>query len=144
MDQPAAGSKEALERFALSIPRIGAALHGGVFHGIVFKEDGSPDYLLIGGPEAAGFMTWQQAMDWAAALNDGGHSDWTLPDRRDTAVQFANARSQFKTDDYYWTREQPASDSAYAWDQYFGDGRQTCWLKDDKTRVRAVRRVPIQ
>jgi hypothetical protein len=44
---------------------------------------------------------------------------------------------------WYWTSTQYASDSAYAWCQYFDNGYQYYDLKDYELRARAVRRLVI-
>jgi hypothetical protein len=44
----------------------------------------------------------------------------------------------------YWSCEQHASGSDFAWDQDFINGNQDYWDRNGKLRARAVRRVPIQ
>ena len=45
--------------------------------------------------------------------------------------------------DWYWTSTQCAASGACAWVQGFDYGDQYHWLKDDRLRGRAVRRVAI-
>lgn len=45
--------------------------------------------------------------------------------------------------DIYWTSTQHASDSDYAWLQYFNYGYQNYWYKSDKFRARLVRRLSL-
>lgn len=116
---------------------------GGIYAGLVRDAQGGPDYYLIIGPEAPKKLTWKAGNDWAAALDVEGRSDFALPNRPEASVARANARECFQ-DAWYWLREPHASDSYYAWGQYFGDGGQSYWSKDGPLRVRAVRRSPIQ
>ena len=44
---------------------------------------------------------------------------------------------------YYWSNEQCADVSVYAWGQGFSYGNQYLWLKVSKLMGRAVRRVTI-
>ena len=37
------------------------------------------NYPLTSGYDADGFMTWNEAMTWAANLSYGGYEDWRLP-----------------------------------------------------------------
>jgi hypothetical protein len=45
---------------------------------------------------------------------------------------------------WHWSSEQPAAFSYSAWLQYFSDGTQGYYNKDDRCLARAVRRVPIR
>ncbi len=116
---------------------------GGIFAGLVRGQNGGPDYLLILGPEADRELEWQQAMDWASAVQDQGHTDYVLPTRYEQAVLYGNTCDQFKRD-WYWSCEQHAESADYAWYQNFGYGYQTFIRKDDEFRARAVRRLIIQ
>jgi hypothetical protein len=79
---------------------------------------------------------WQSAMDWAK--EQGGD----LPNRVETALLFNQLKDRFKPE-WYWTNEQHASSSGFAWGQYFFSGYQTSYPKDDELRARAVRRLDI-
>ena len=103
----------------IGVVSVGAALH----HVILLPGD-------FEGPHAA-------MMAKAAEL--GGD----LPTRVESALLFAEAKAEFKPD-YYWTKEQHASDESYAWVQDFTGGSQYCLHKDNVYPARAVRRVPIQ
>jgi len=126
------------DAFSVVIPRIGAPLAGGVAHGIVFKDDGAPDYILISGPIAPKAMKWDDAMKWAASLGEG----WALPTRQELRVQICNAQKEFNND-WFWSCEPYAGDESYAWCQGFTDGHQYGSHKDYKLRARAVRRLSI-
>jgi hypothetical protein len=130
-----------------SIPRIGTddSLLGGVVAGVMRGRPGTfdgGDYLLIAGPEHDGAIAWQPATEWAEKLHLHGHTDWSLPYRKEQALLFANVPELFKSE-YYWSCEQHADFAGYAWSQFFDDG-QGYWRKGFSSRVRAVRRVPIR
>jgi hypothetical protein len=126
-------------------PRIGEewTAQGGFYAGIARGRDGKPDYHLIVGPEHATGLPWQDASSWASTVMADGYSDYTLPTRKEQALCFANVPELFK-DETYWSSEQHASYSDYAWDQGFDNGTQSYWDKFNKLRARAVRRLPIR
>ena len=127
------------------LPRIGQEWpgSGGIFAGLLRGQDGAADYLLILGPEKEMESSWQDAMDWAAALNINDHADFSLPTRAEQAILFGNLRDQFEVD-WYWSCAQRAAGSGYAWMQGFGGGCQYVCLKSGACRARAVRRLIIQ
>lgn len=135
---------EALATIA-GIPRIGAdwAEQGGIFGGAQLGADGAPDYYLIVGPECEPDIAWDDASRWAHGLTIAGHSDFTLPYRREGLPLFDRIRELFQPR-AYWLQEQHAEGSSHAWSQYFDDGCQGFWYKFIKLRARAVRRAPIQ
>jgi hypothetical protein len=102
--------------------------------GLILKEDGTPDYWLIGLPGELEAATWQQAMDWAK--EQGGD----LPNRRELNLLRANARKEFKND-WYWSNE--TNESSWAWYQSFNHGSHTSNDRIIELRARAVRRLPI-
>ncbi len=101
--------------------------------GLILKEDGTPDYWLIGLPGALEAATWQQAMDWAK--EQGGY----LPNRRELSLLLANARKEFKND-LYWSNETIRYRTAFI--HYFIYGGQTGDHLSAECRVRAVSRFP--
>jgi hypothetical protein len=125
-------------------PRIGEywAGQGGIYAGVQRGRDGAADYHLIVGP-AMEACNWESAKKQAAAAAVDGHSDFTLPFRKEQALQFANVPELFEQE-YYWSSEQLASDSDYAWVQGFNYGGQTNDRKSYEFRARAVRRLVIQ
>lgn len=129
----------------LNVPAIGAEWpeQGGVYAGALLGTKGAADYLLIVGPEYEDFLTWKDARAWAAKIDVGAHRDFVLFDRHDGLALFDRVRSLFQSA-WYWTNEQLAGDSDYAWYQHFYDGIQRYADKDDDYSARAVRRVPIQ
>ena len=113
--------------------QFGAPFAGGLYAGISIHDNQPVALILLPGDES---LTWPDAMAWAE--KQGG----VLPSRIDLLVMLKTVKSEFKPD-WYWSGEQHADGSAYAWYQHFGTVYQHYWLKGDKTRARAVRRVPI-
>lgn len=107
-----------------------------IYAGICLNADGSPSHHLILLPGQADKITWPDALEWATA--QGG----TLPTRQEQALLFANAKGHFQPR-WYWSSEQLAAHSNYAWHQHFLDGTQDYYGKSSKARARAVRRLPI-
>ena len=81
-------------------------------------------------------VAWKDALSWAK--DQGGD----LPNRVEALLLFQHHRGEFQRE-VYWTNEQPAEVSSYAWGQSFGDGFQDVWLQGYKDVARAVRRVAI-
>ena len=123
-----------MEQKTITLPELN---DGEFYAGLILKEDGSPDYHLIGLPGELDAAIHAQAMVWAKEC--GGD----LPNRRELNLLRANARQHFQND-WYWSNEQHAAHSSYAWFQYFKDGDQGYWGKGSKLRARAVRRLSIQ
>ena len=115
----------------ITLPELAAGQYNA---GLILKEDGTPDYWLIGLPGELESATWQQGMDWAK--EQGGD----LPTRRELNLLRANARKEFK-DDWYWSNE--TSESSWAWYQHFDNGFQGYDDLSAECRVRAVRRLSI-
>jgi len=126
-------------------PQIGQVWEGqgGVYAGIARGRDLAPDYYLIVGPEFDGQTDWAAAGKWSAGLIIDGHADLALPFRKEQSLCFANVPELFKQE-YYWSCEQLASPSDYAWVQGFDFGDQFNWGKGNHVRARAVRRLIIQ
>ena len=127
------------------VPRIGEqwSTQGGIYAGVARGRDGAPDYHLIVGPEFDGQVDWDGADKWAAGVTVHGFSDFAMPFRKEQTLAFANVPELFKAE-YYWSCEQHASYSYYAWLQDFGYGNQNNWKKDNQIRARVVRRLVIQ
>ena len=128
----------------ISVPPLGHAWsgHGGIFTGLVRGgHDGQPDHLVITGP-AIEPMPWAKAMEAAAAIEVDGHKDFTLPFRRELALQYANIPEEFEKE-WYWSCEQHAADAGWAWVQNFDYGNQSYDPKSFGSRARAVRRIKI-
>lgn len=114
----------------ITLPELAAGQYNA---GLILREDGTPDYWLIGLPGELEAATWQQAMDWAK--EQGGD----LPNRRELNLLRANARKEFKNN-CYWSNETTAYGTAFF--QIFDYGRLG---EDDlsaECQVRAVSRFP--
>lgn len=127
----------------MNIPK--PKLHDGeIYVGAIISADGSRNHHLILLPESAENLVWKDAIAWAESI--GGE----LPDRVESALLFAHVKDQFdqKKDQFdqkwYWTREQHAADSLFAWVQSFSYGYQHDIYKYNQLRARAVRRVLIE
>jgi len=110
--------------------------HGEHYAGIITSKNGEASYHLILLPDQASEITWSEAKTWAK--DQGGE----LPTRREQSLLFANLKEEFD-ERYYWSCEQNASDSDYAWLTSFGNGNQSTGNVTAELRARAVRRLAI-
>ncbi len=135
-----------IEPIIVTPPSIGAfwSEQGGIYAGIVGGKNGEPDYYLIHAPSDFELtdINWTNAIE-AEKKEINGFNDWSLPDRREARLLFINSQDSFDTDEWYWTSEQHANDSDYAWMQNFDDGYQDYYHKSYEYRARAVRRLLI-
>ncbi len=118
----------------LNLPTLN---EGETYAGLILKEDGTPSHhlvLLSGDNDDA---TWEEQKEWAKSI--GGE----LPTRQEQALLYANCKKHFKGT-WYWSGEEHATESGWAWYQYFTSGYQCNLRKDRALRARAVRRLPIQ
>jgi hypothetical protein len=116
---------------------------GGIFAGVVRGRDGGPDYYLIVGPELSkDGQDWNEAMAAAKKVKADGKNDFSLPYRNEQSIMFGNVPELFEKR-WYWSCEQHAGDSDYAWLQDFDYGDQINSLKGNTRRARAVRRLFI-
>jgi hypothetical protein len=109
---------------------------GERYAGIVLGNDGKPDHHLVLLPAKTGRLTWPKAKAWAAKV--GGE----LPTRSEQAILYGNLKSEFEGA-WYWSGEQYAAYSGYAWVQHFAGGYQFNSRKSNEYRARAVRRLLI-
>ena len=128
------------------VPRIGDRWRGqgGIYAGVMRGRDGAPDYHLLVGDAVAELkpIQWDKALTTVAEMEIDGHRDYTLPYRAEQALLFANVPELFEAE-WYWSCEQHAADSDYAWMQGFGYGYQLSDHKSNVYRARAVRRLVI-
>lgn len=129
----------------IAIPPINAYWtgRGGKFRGIVRGETGQRDYLLIEHVDELPIGDWKSSIEAAAGVEVDGHKDFSLPNRAESALLYANAKDEHEDDDWYWTSEQHAELSDWAWLQDFNDGYQYLTHECNDYRARAVRRIPI-
>ena len=101
----------------------------------LIRPDGSivHSILLPGDSEPA---KWEKQMTWAASI--GGD----LLSRIELAIAFAEMPGEFKKCSY-WSGEANASESCWAWYQYFDYGYQSLYPQSLQLRARAVRRLII-
>ena len=109
---------------------------GEVYAGIVLGKDGAPDHHLFLLPAKGEKLTWNKAIEWAQA------QDGNLPTRQEQAILYGNLKHEFERD-WYWSCEQHAASSDYAWMQNFDYGPQHNNRKSNELRARAVRRLLI-
>jgi hypothetical protein len=109
---------------------------GEKYVGTIISADGSRNHHIILLPGEIENSKWKKAMEWAESI--GGE----LPDRCEGSLLLATMKDEFKPE-WYWTREQHASDSDYAWTQHFTNGDQRNYIKINECRARAVRRLEI-
>ena len=107
---------------------------GELWAGVVTTPKGLHHVILLPGDQDD--ATWKKQLAWAKKI--GGD----LPSRQELSLLFVMARDEFK-EDCYWSNEQHAANSAYAWYQYFTSGHQGLSNINDKLRARSVRRVAI-
>lgn len=101
--------------------------------GATSEWDGKANTAALAASEHA-----HPAAEWAAGLSIGGHHDWYLAARRESALCYANVPELFDKV-YHWTSTQY---SPYgAWCQDFYGGGQNSNGEDYGFSVRAVRRV---
>jgi len=106
-----------------------------IYAGAIINPDGTGHHvILLDGDHDD--TDWQSAMEWAK--EQGGD----LPNRVETALLCNQLKDRFKPE-WYWTNEQHASSSGYAWCQLFSNGYQSNDHKDSELRARAVRRLDI-
>ena len=110
---------------------------GELYAGILLGKEGAADQHIILLPGAAEKLTWNKAMDWAKEA--GGE----LPTRREQSLLYTNLSDQFDAE-WYWSGEQHAAGSDFAWSQGFDNGYQDVDYKSFQLRARAVRRLAIQ
>jgi len=108
---------------------------GEYYAGAIINPDGTGHHIILLADDHDD-TTWDKAMAWAK--EQGGD----LPNRVESALLFNQSKDQFKQA-WYWTNEQHASYSSYAWYQNFGYGLQDGSDKYYELRARAVRRLPI-
>jgi hypothetical protein len=107
------------------------------YAGIILGQNGQPDHHLVLIKGEAEKLTWKEALAWAKKA--GG----ALPTRRELRLLWVNAKDQFKPD-WYWSGEQHAADSDYAWCQDFFNGDQGSVTASNRLRARAVRQIAIE
>ena len=130
---------EANQKIALAYPitlSLPTLKEGEKYLGVIISADGTKRDHIILLPESKKGINWKDAMEWAKSI--GGD----LPNRCESALLFATMKDQFK-EEWYWTNEQHADYSGYAWMQSFDNGNQDDTSKSNEFRARAVRRLSV-
>ena len=117
--------------------RLPEIKNGEVYVGGTIGLDGRTTHTILLPGEKTD-INWVSALAWARGLLTDGTSD--LPNRIEQAMLWAHHRKLFQ-ERAYWSNEQSAHDSGYAWGQSFSNGGQGDWRKTDKGMARAVRRI---
>ena len=112
---------------------IGEKWNGGEYAGLSIADDKPVALVLLPDDEE---MDWNDAMAWA------GKQGGSLPSRFDQLVLLKNLKTRFQ-ERHYWSCEQHAGYESYAWIQSVSDGDQILSRKDNQSRARVVRRLPI-
>ena len=110
---------------------------GEIYVGLILGKKGQPDHHLILLTAKTEPLKWTAAQSWATSV--GGD----LPSRNEQSLLIANCKEEFEPR-WYWSNEQNAHNSDYAWLQHFDDGNQSNALKSNEFRARAVRRIYIE
>ena len=119
-----------------SVPALKQPWEGGTFVGITMLADGKLYAIVQLDAKPPKRLTWKKAMEWAASV--GG----CLPSRPVAALMFALAKDLL-TPDWYWTSEQFAEDTDYAWCCDFYDGFQGYYRQRSDGCAVAVRMIPL-
>lgn len=110
---------------------------GEQYAGLILGKDGESDHHLV-------LLPWEaESVNWAKAKKFAKKAGGAIPTRREQALLFANLKEQFQPR-WYWSCEQHASGSDYAWMQNFDGGYQTSYPKSYEVRARAIRRLKIK
>ena len=125
-------------------PRIGEVWpgQGGIYAGTFCDPYGKPTHHLILAEAKVSPMTWQDAKDWAAKLEAGGHADFRLPSRIEGLSLFMHLADRFDKE-WHWLDPQCAPNPGCAWIQNFSNGNQYGYHKDNRYRARAVRQISL-
>lgn len=143
VDAKAAAFVQSIRDLVAQMPMLGVEVPalGGRFGGIAY-DDGKPVHIVVLGPMYDGETDFKAMNAWASGLTHNGFKDWSLPNRLDFRVPWANLRHVFQRG-YYWTCEPDADGSSFAWYQSFNTGDQYYLPQVSKLSGCAVRRVPI-
>lgn len=113
---------------------------GEIYAGLVLGQNGAPDYHLVLLSEQAEKINWKDALNWAEIVKG------SLPTRQEQSILFGNLKHEFECKEY-WSCEQQADHSEYAWLQHFYHayhGYQLSTHKSNECRARAVRRIYLE
>ena len=132
------------EEIVVTPPRIGEYWHGqgGIYAGLARGENGQPDYhLVLAMTKPQKHFTWEGAKAYAQRVTVEGHLHFTLPNRTESALLFANLRDKFDTNYWCWTGDVHSAGRAFG--QSFYSGTQYDYTVTTEAPARFVRRVAI-
>ena len=138
--EPGDDSKE----IVVTPPPIGEYWHGqgGIYAGLARGENGQPDYhLVLAMTKPQQHFTWEAAKAFAQRVTVEGHLHFTLPNRIESALLFANLRDKFDTNYWYWTGTKHSDSRAFS--QSFYSGVQNDHNDTIEAPARFVRRVAL-
>ena len=110
---------------------------GEVYAGIILGKDGEPDYHLFAQTKFIDSATFEEVK---AYVEKAGGEGATL---RDLALLRVNAPEPFGIQKDFWSCEQHAALSGFAWYQHFDNGKQYYYYKHTKLCGVAIRRLAI-
>ena len=90
-------------------------------------------------------MPWQDAIDYAAALDLGGHTDWRIPTIEEliTLIDYSRTSPASSFPDmpfkWFWSSSSDVCFSIYAWIVIFNDGYVHNYAKNRAIHARCVR-----
>ena len=126
----------------VAVPQIGDTMPDGTIYAGDSPDTGKPTYAMAA--DAPLTMKWQDARDYAKALDTHGHKDWRLPTKGELNMLFNNraAIGGFKVTGsdpagWYWSVSQSSNESAAG--QLFSSGAQGEYRKVGHSSVRCVR-----
>ena len=126
---------------SIADPKIGDRMPDGTIYAGHSPDTGKPMYTTP--TDAPPTMEWQDAMDYAKALEAHGHQDWRLPTKAELNVLFNNRAAiggfnanGFTPTGWYWSGTLYSGFAA--WAQRFSFGLQR-YTNGDPSSVRCVR-----
>ena len=143
-DEPAPEPDDNNEEIVVTPPPIGDYWggQGGIYAGVARGENGQPDYhLVLAMTKPQQHFTWEAAKAFAQRVTVEGHLDFTLPNRTESALLFANLRDKFDTNYWNWTGEVHSAGRAFG--QSFYSGTQYDYTVTTEAPARFVRRVAL-
>ena len=115
---------------------------GGIYAGLARGENGQPDYhLVLAMTKPQQKFTWEAAKAFAQRVTVEGHLHFTLPNRTESALLFANLRDKFDTNYWCWTGTEHSAGRAFG--QSFYSGTQYDYTVTTEAPARFVRRVAL-
>lgn len=108
--------------------------------GIIVYADTNGLHGLVCSISDLGIGDWNSAKQLCDNYNEGGFSDWRLPNKNElNFIYLLLHRRKIGgfASNYYWSSTE--EDDNDAWIQYFNSGNQASYSKASKDKVRAVR-----